>query len=586
MAAAGSSGSATSRKKRREDDTAPGYGAIQSIQQPHPGPGYYERGHLDPMDLTGSVSDETHRPLGTLPFCASGQDATSTAENAIRRIPSSLSVSAFCAMVEWFRVKVDALLDKDGPLEVLSVANDAPEFDAMLVRILAARFKRLRYTIVGVNADSYQPLVHDKGLAQYIRLVDKPYFEWIRENDISTDSASAASATNSSSALQHSFDVIHCAVWRKQFKMDLNEALNSFMSLIKPGGAILSFTFSKAGIFALRDRLWCQIGPPPESSKGQSGSEESDAPWIGLRPEMYVHNWLSEQLRQSEQAADRNNNKNEGGSSASSGAGGSQSSQGESTASTGASGVPSVQSLCAGHRSQLLAWRERVDSHIDITDCVTESFDAAAEAKLNEIIAHDVRAIKARDSEILEDILIELCDMSLAGNGIDEPAVVYAPLDVYLIRAPDSPSDKNSVKSGISDLVHVKESEGLPFFPVDVFSMAAASAPSPVDNVVMLSSWLKNHPQVMRSPHTNTLLCPLKGSWGSFRETGSAHSSALGVMHSEIGAELDKRRRENQEVNSNQPLVRAAHVELDPPSSRLALCKDAWWPHGRYGGFF
>lgn len=227
-----------------------------------------------------------------------------------------------------------------------------------------------------------------------------------------------------------------------------------------------------------------------------------------------------------------------------------------------------------------------MDSHIDITDCVTESFDAASEAKLNEIVAHDVKAIKERDTEILEDIIIELCDMSLAGNGIDEPAVVYAPLDVYLIRAPDSAEDKGTVQSGISDLVHVKESEGLPFFPVDVFAMAAASAPSPVDNVVMLSSWLKNHPEVMKSPHTNTLLCPLKGSWGSFRETGSAHSSALGVMHSEIGAELDKRRRENQDVNSNQPLVRAAHVELDPPSSRLALCKDAWWPHGRYGGFF
>ena len=108
--ASAASASSQSNKKRKEGSQTHQVTHIHTFHQPSPGEGYYERPPLDPLSLAGTVSGDATRPLGTLPFCSTTQDTATTAENAIRRVPSSLTVSAFCAMVEWFRVKTDALL--------------------------------------------------------------------------------------------------------------------------------------------------------------------------------------------------------------------------------------------------------------------------------------------------------------------------------------------------------------------------------------------------------------------------------------------------------------------------------------------
>ncbi len=482
----------------------------------------------------------------------------------------------------------------DAPFRVLSAHSGSPQYDGEILRLLLEVRPNTEYVVVQATG-TYAKLKAEEKLGSHVTLVEASLLEAVPHASVTTPErpdgpASESVGKDSGDALAPaSFDLVHCPLWRKPFGHNTSAALDVLMHLTKVGGSLLTLTFAPAGVFNLRDRLAVRLGRQPGELPTPDTQEGAASDLVGERPELRLSLWLHERV------------------------GSAWAAPGQVSApplatphtvvalqDTGLAGSKSQLSHTAASTDAVWAWRERLASHVDVTALLSEELNATTQRALEDFVETRISAMQAADPEILEDVLLDLVDMSLDGDGIRGNIVVYTPLDATVVRRPTPPSSQAAalVKA---DTPHAEQylnavKLALPLLPIDVFALASALSPNAVECALGLSDYLKLNPDVMSDPHNNLKLCPLRGSWGSFLGTGASTEAALRSVSQtlQVHDAAVAAGQDSASVAAEKGATAGSHADSDAIGgnlssdavSRSVLARDPWWPQGRRGTFF
>jgi len=442
---------------------------------------------------------------------------------------------------------------------------------------------------------TYSKLKADEKLGSHVTLVEAALLEAIPHASVTTPErpdgpASESVGKDAGDALAPaSFDLVHCPLWRKPFGHHTSAAMDVLMHLTKVGGSLLTLTFAPAGVFNLRDRLAVRLGRQPGELPAPAAEDGAGTDLVGERPELRLSLWLHErvgsawapppQLGTGPLATPHTQ---------------------VALQDTGIASSKSQLSHAAASVDAVWAWRERLASHVDVTALLSEELNVTTQRALEDFVETRITAMQAADPEILEDVLLDLVDMSLDGDGIRGNIVVYTPLDATVVRrpAPAGATAASLIKPEAAHAVQYKSAmqTALPLLPIDVFALSSAVSPNAVECALGLSDYLKLNPDVMADPHNNLKLCPLRGSWGSFQGTGASTEAALRsvsqtlqVHDAAVAAGKDSSSSSAEEgaaVNAHADSEEIGGSLNSDAVSRSVLARDPWWPQGRRGTFF
>ena len=486
------------------------------------------------------------------------------------------------------------------PFRVLAAHSGSPQYDAEILRLLLVARPNTEYVVVHATKN-YEKLKADERLGKHVTLVETPLLETVPHEQVTVPGTSGTKAGSTAGASKASgdalspasFDLVHCALWRKPFGTASIEGMDVLMHLTKAGGSLVTFTFAPAGVFNLRDRLAVRLGQTAGDTPAEGGTD-----LVGERPELRLSMWLHQRVGSAWPAPATLGASGEGGTDPPAGVALADEKLGSS----------SSQTLHEAGRSDVVwAWRERLASHINVTALMSEQLNVTTQRALEDLVEAKLSTMQEADPEILEDVLMDLVDMSLDGDGHRGSIVVYTPLDATLIRRPASVADVGAlVPAGTPHAAQYTAAltQGLPLLPLDVFALANAVAPNAVECALGLADYLKANPDVVADPHSSLKLCPLRGPWGSFTGTGAStdgglKSTALTLAVHDAAVQAAAARR----ATSAGVAGKAAHTddgasgyEADSEEvgggitgdevSRALLRRDPWWPQGERGGFF
>jgi hypothetical protein len=171
-----------------------------------------------------------------------------------------------------------------------------------------------------------------------------------------------------------------------------------------------------------------------------------------------------------------------------------------------------------------------------------------------------------------------------AGGVLPPRALVYAPLDVALVRKPSAM--RVGAAAATTAAGGVVAGVGLPALPLDPFAMAAALGRTPGDNALAVEAFLKANPSVLRNPHGSALPVPLAGAWGTLAGTGASAAAAAITAALRVAADRERGRTPRAAGAAGAGAAGAAGATATATTDALAVARDPWFPHGARGGFF
>jgi hypothetical protein len=457
-----------------------------------------------------------------------------------------------------------ACRDSTLPFRVLSAGVDDPEYDAEIARLLLARRPGLQYVVVSTH-DGYAALpTRFKELASALQVIPSSLTAW--DGTVPTSSAAGPPASGAASAATgKGFDLVHMALWAgPTARMSGEEEAAECLTALehcRRGGTFVALRPADSGVFGLRGRLHAQLM--------RRGDAEAEDP-RKLEPGGTV---LAKTL-------------------------------------TGA-GSP--------------CWMECLDSQVDVSGAVGEELTPAGAKLLQELLHVDIQQLAREEPALTEQVIDDLCEMSLAGDGFAGPVLVYTPMHAIvavchvgeaatdaararatatakaeagaeakpasasaesgalLPAAPRGPvSAVTSTPPGAADVAELRATSAV--------SRASVFAPDPA-RLVESDAAARRAAQALLEASVAASMSgsvgdsdPLyfylrmRGSWGNFIGTGSGDLVRAG-----------RSAANDAYVNGGGPTVVAPKSltgKHAATKAMMAVPHDPWFPHGLRGGFF